>query len=200
MNKTAHQDWIKRRIAAVEEVYEVYDILTENGIEIPDRNIDFQVSCPFHPDRTPSARYYGSGTKRHFHCWSCKSHLGTVALYAKFRKLEFMDGLKELERRFHIKVPQHPDPTAEPPKDKTASDYTSEAWSDIPRVLNILEKKLLRIRDKASLVDYTKCCRVLDAVYWDYDKSHGQTTPEMVKILGKVRDLMDGIINQETLD
>ena len=67
--------------------------------------------------------------------------------------------------------------------------YTSEAWSDVPRVLELMEAKLLRLRDKVPMMDFVKFCRLLDAVRWDFDK--GMPKEPMVMALAKARDLMD---------
>jgi DNA primase len=190
-------EWIRRRSDAVEQTYDTYDVLTENGIEIPDRNTDFQISCPFHgPDRRPSARYYGSSSKPHFHCYTCKFHAGPIDLYAKFKNVHFMDALKELERRFQIKVPRRPNYDEETKtRDKSTPNYKSDAWKDVPRVLEALEKKLIRIRDKVSMLDYVKFCRVLDAVQWDLKHNGDKQTPEMVQILDRLKMKMDESIN-----
>jgi len=201
MPQTAHQEWINNRIKAVSSRFSVYDVLVENGIELADQFTDLQISCPFHKDQKPSARYYGSGGG-HFHCYSCKTHANnSIALYGKFRSIDFMPALKELERRFGIKIPRQPDiPGYEEPTDKISAEYKSDAWADIPRILALLEKKLLRLRDKAPLVDYIKFCRVLDVVQWDFDKNQSKATPAMIQILEKLRNKMDEMANLETFD
>ena len=199
--KTAYQEWVNHRIQAVDSKYSIYDILLENGIELADQFTDLQISCPFHKDQRPSARYYGS-RNGHFHCYSCKTHANnSITLYAKFRHLEFMPALKELERRFGIKISRKPDVLdREEPTDKISSEYKSHAWNDIPRLLQILENKLLRIRDHTSLIDYAKFCRVLDVVQWDFDKNQNQATPAMIEILKKLRKKMDEISNLEIIE
>lgn len=112
----------------------------------------------------------------------------------KFRGLAFMDAIKELERRYRLKVPMRPDgPPIEEPVDRGSRQYSSEAWTDVPRVLGILENKLRRVRDRASLHDYVKFCRVLDRVRWDFDLAKGEQTDAMVEILDKLRKAMDSL-------
>lgn len=192
---TSEQEWYKRRVEAVEKVYGAYDVLTEHGVEIPDRAMNLQLACPFHgPDNRPSARYYGATNQEHFHCYACKVHETSIGLLAKFKNIKYNEALVQLERRFGIKVPRKPEESITESVEKS-SHYESEAWKNIPRVLDLLEKKLMRLRDKASMIDFIKFCRVLDTVKWDYDHNGNVSTPPMISILDKLRKLMDASIN-----
>jgi hypothetical protein len=189
--------WIQRRVAAVREVYSAYQCLTERGVELPDESTAFQVSCPFHgADARPSARYYprSGGKHDYLRCFKCHENWDCINLISKFNGLRFMDALADLERRFHIKIPRRPEgPEIVAPVDRE-SGYVSDQWKDVPRMLGLLEGKLRRIRDKASLNDYIKFCRVLDAVEYDFDKVN-QSTPAMADILKKTMDRMDEVIS-----
>jgi len=197
--RTDQQDWIRRRADAVRQVYSAFDAMTEFGYGEPlvDQDTAIQVSCPFHGvDARPSARYYPALGHRsdYVRCYFCRENWDALNLFMKFRGLQFMDALKELEKRFGIKVPKRPDGTQfEEPKDRSSSQYTSDAWGDVPRVLDILEKKLARLRDRASLSDYVRFCRVLDRVSLDYDLAKGKQTDAMVQILMKLREAMDQV-------
>jgi hypothetical protein len=189
--------WIQRRVAAVREVYSAYQCLTERGVELPDESTPFQVSCPFHgADARPSARYYprSGGKHDYLRCFKCRENWDCINLISKFNGLRFIDALADLERRFHIKIPRRPEgPEIVAPVDRE-SGYVSDQWKDVPRMLGLLESKLARIRDKASLHDYIKFCRVLDAVQWDFDKVN-QSTPAMADILRKTVDKMDEVMS-----
>lgn len=204
--KTAHQEWIFKRIKEVLSRYTAFEALHEYGYgeNVVDQFTAIQMSCPFHgPDKRPSARYYPSeGYKSDYvRCYTCKENWNGIALYGKFRSIDFMPALKELERRFGIKIPRQPDiPGYEEPVDKVSAEYKSDAWADVPRIIALLEKKLLRLRDKAPLIDYIKFCRVLDVVQWDFDKNQSKATPAMIQILEKLRNKMDEMANLETLD
>lgn len=180
--------------------YSAFDALKEHGFgeAIPDNMTPTQVSCPVHgADTRPSARYYPSDGSRadYIHCYACKLHADSIGLYSKFKGLKWYDALKELERRFGIKVLKRPDaPDIEEPPDKSSSKYESEAWADVPLMLQIMEKKLLRIRDKVTLGDYIKFCRVLDNVRWDLDHNQQVATPEMVAAVKKAHDKMNAAI------
>lgn len=192
MSRTEGQEWVARRAKAVLEVYTAFDALTENGIELQDRGEDMQIPCPFHNDTRPSARYYArGGNDCRFHCFKCKYHLHGIDLFMKFKNLDFITALVELERRFRIKVPRRPEaPDIKDPVDR-ASNYVSDAWADAPRVIKILEARLPKLRGSIPMADYVKFCRVLDSVQWDLDRSEGVTTPDMVQILGVVKRMMD---------
>jgi len=187
------KDWIKRRVEAVFKVYTVFQCLTEHGVELVDPATPLQISCNFHgADQKPSARYYPSTSGRdHFHCFTCKLHLNAIDLFARFEGKDFMEALKELERRNKISVPRVPDAASYAEPLDRGSEYQSEAWADIPRVLNTLESKLIRVRNKVPLSDFVKWCRVMDLILWDFEKSQGKATPEMAKTLSKLRNLMD---------
>jgi len=196
----ALQEWMQRRVAAIEKVYGAYDVLTEHGVEIPERGTNQQVACPFHgADRRPSARYYGTTGKEHFHCFTCKVHESAVGLYAKFKNIKFNEALTQLERRFHIKTPRMPEDAIREPVEKS-SHYESEAWKDVSRVLELLEKKLMRLRDKVALIDFIRFCRVLDTVKWDFDHNGHISTPPMIDVLIKLRNMMDNPITDVICD
>jgi hypothetical protein len=188
---TDDQKWIKARVDAVSERYTTYDALIEAGVKLIDRDTELQISCPWHgPDNTPSARYY-AGQDPHFHCFACKLHMRGIDIFAKLHGINFMQALSELERRFGIKVTESPETDIKIPVDKSGV-YESHAWSDIPRVIDMMESKLLRMKNHVSLIDYVKWCRVLDAIRWDLDHNGGHPLPQMATVLVKLRNAMDG--------
>lgn len=199
-DRTLNQEWIRERIRAVSERYDVYDALVEEGIELGDRNMTVQVRCPLPghgPDNTPSARYYAAGEsgKPYFYCFKCKGRFDGIGMLARLRGMEFMRVLSELERRLGIKIPLRPEVKLHIPIDKNSS-YESEAWSDVSRVMTMLEKKLVRCREKVSLLEFVKWCRVIDAVRWDLSQCGGKATPEMVQILVKLNGIMS-VVGQD---
>lgn len=201
MSTTVHQDWIRRRKQAVLERYSAFDALVEfgHGGELVDPDTPVQMFCPFHDNKnTPAARYYPASGHRssYVHCYgSCKASWDGVSMLMRFRGVEFMEALKELERRFKIKVPQRPEESLPEPKDRSSPTYESESWGDVQRVLAILEKKLSGLRGLVSMQDYVKFCRVLDAVQWDYDAARGQQSHEMVSALARLRQMMDSPVS-----
>lgn len=198
LTKTEHQAWIRKRADSVRQVYTAYDALVEFGHHeaLVDQDTPVQIFCPFHYNvNTAAARYYPSWGHRsdYVRCYSCKENWDSINMFMKFRGLPFMDALKELERRFRLKVPKRPDSPVPEPKERGSSLYVSEAWSDVPRVLDLLERKLARVRDRASLPDYVKFCRVLDRVRWDLDAAKGEQTEAMVRVLDRLRGAMDSL-------
>jgi hypothetical protein len=192
--KTEFQDWIERRVLEVRKRYSAFDALIEGGVEgLSDEDSDVSIFCPFHHNvNTPAGRYYSKSGDRydHFYCFSCKINLDSINLYAKFKGQRFMDALLSLERRFRIQIPRRPEPLPIADPIQRGSGYLSEKWTNIPTVLELLEKKLARIRDKCAMIDYIKFCRVIDAVEWDYDKIK-KATPEMIDITSRLIRLMD---------
>src|SRR5271170_6588749 len=138
MNDPVIKEWIQRRVAAVREVYSAYQFLTEHGVELPDESTAFQTNCLFHgADNRPSARYYPreGGRYDYLRCFKCRENWDCINLLAKFNGLRFMEALQDLERRFHIKIPRRPEaPEIVEPIDRD-SNYVSDQWQDVPRVL-----------------------------------------------------------------
>ena len=196
LSKTALQEWISRRTSAIRQVYSVFDCLIEKGIEeVPDASTPTQMACMFHgADNRPSARYYPreGGRSDRIRCFKCSETWDAVSLYAKFRGVRFMDGLAELERRFHIKTPQRPEAAEFSEFIDRGSSYISNEWKNIPRVLDIAEAKLIRVRDRCGMDDFVKFCRVVDIVRYDFDKL-GRGNADMFAILQKLFERMDEI-------
>lgn len=205
LEKTSLQQWISTRAAAVRKAYTAFAAMQENGFGdmLIDETTPVQIKCPIPnhgPDNKPSARYYPATGDRfdYVRCFKCKKNLSAIDLHMMFKGFDFMRALAELERRFNIRIPRRPDsPAIELPKDKGAS-YQSDKWQDVPLMLDVLESKLGRIRDKAVLGDFVRFCRVLDAVRWDLDRSGGKPTSEMVTVLWKLRDRMDSVMDAST--
>jgi hypothetical protein len=193
--KTEIQEWIRQRASLVLKRYSAFEALTENGIELEDRHTDLQIKCPWHgQDNKPSGRYYGTGPQPHFYCFVCKLNLNGIGIYAKFRGLEFMRALSELENRFGTKVPRKPEVDIPIPADKNGS-YESQAWLDVPRLIDIIETKLLRVRDKVNMIEYVEWCKVIDYIIWDLSQTEEKTNPDMVLTLMKLKDRIDKTSN-----
>jgi hypothetical protein len=199
LEQTKFQEWVKQRSDAVRDVYTAFDCLQENGHgeHLSDDITATQISCPFHgADRRPSARYYpassrGSSSVR---CFKCQESWDSINLYAKFKNLRYMDALSSLEKRFRIKIPRRPDSTVLPDVVTKGNHYVSEKWGDVPTVLTLLEKKLVRVKPKSGFNDYVKFCRVIDAVTYDFERSK-TSNDDMVKILLKTMSMMDDIMS-----
>ena len=103
-----------------------------------------------------------------------------------------MQALTELEKRFSIKPDdQQVWSEIEKPIDKSGSKYESESWGDLPRLIVLLENKLIRIRNNVSMIDFIRWCRVIDTVQWDFDHNGEKSTPEMIQALLKVKVVID---------
>lgn len=192
---SVEQEWVRERIKAVSAAYSAYDALSEMGMELGDRDMTVQIPCPLPghgPDNKPSARYYAaSGSKAdHFFCFKCKENLNGIGLFARTHGMEFMRALSELERRFSIRIKRPEVSLMQIPPDKSGK-YESAAWTDVPRLLNLLEDRLPRIRNRVAQLDFVKWCRVLDVVRWDFDHSGGKANPAMIAILMKLKGIMD---------
>jgi hypothetical protein len=197
LQRTSLQEWIALRAAAVRGAFSTFDALVEKGIqEVSDPSAPTQIACPFHgADNRPSARYYPRSGNRHDYvrCFKCRENWDAIGLYAKFRGIRFMDALSELEKRFRIRIPRRPEgPEIVEPADR-GSSYVSDQWSDVPRVLSILETKLSRIKGKCGMSDYVKFCRLIDAVTWDYDHSQ-KKSPEMISALHTAMERMNEVM------
>lgn len=190
--KTSKQEWIDKRIEEVNRHYSAFDALIENGVEIVDELASQQLFCPFHENtRTPAARYYASsGKDSHFYCWGCKTRLNGIGLFAKFKGIQFMEALSRLERRYSIDIPEIPE-FQEIEISGRNHTYKSVAWADVNRVTEILESKLLRLRNKIGFTEYVKFCRFIDRIVWDFESNDRKITEEMNQALKKAMSMMD---------
>lgn len=199
LSKTAMQEWVQRRVAAVHENYTAFTALMEAGVDsVPDDSTPTQISCPFHgEDRRPSARYYPrhGGAYDYVYCFKCKERWDCINLVAKFGGVRFMEALSRLERRFNIKTPQRPEAAGPVDPVERGSNYESDKWKDVPTMLSVLERKLRRARDKCAMLSFIKFCRVMDAVQYDFEKD-GKATPEMSSALRKLADRIDAAVAQ----
>lgn len=196
ITKALMKDWVKRRADAVREKYSSYDSLIEIGVEgISDPETPTSVFCPFHTNvNTTAARYYPPEGRKHgyLHCYACHNSWDAISAFATAHGGRFMDALVVLERRFRIQVPQRPElPDWIEPTERGAN-YESEQWKDIPRVLALLEAKLMRVKPKCTLLEFTKLCRVIDNVHFDIEKDP-KATPAMIEVTGKAIKMMDDI-------
>jgi hypothetical protein len=192
--------WIDKRIEAVNDKYSIFDSLIENGTELVDKFTDYQIKCPLPnhgQDNRPSARYYapvGKNKWGNFYCFKCKLNFSSSpAFISKFKSVGFMDALKDLERRFGIKIPMVPEGIDIPDETGIKRDkYVSKNWNDVPKMLEILESKLKRIKTKCSMRDYIKFCRVIDEVHWDNDRKQGVGLNQVLKqLLKQMEDVED---------
>jgi len=163
------KEWFKRRVDEVRKHISAFEILTTNGIDtIPNAVTATQISCPdpeHGQDVRPSARFYPKDGSRdsfdHVWCFKDKKKFDAISLYGISKSIGYGKALSELEKRFGIKVPK---------KDSSPEirENKSDSWDDMERVLPIVEKRLLKIRDIAPKSDYIKLCRTIDEISWDF--------------------------------
>lgn len=192
------KDQLALRVKNVNARYSAFQALTDHGIEIPDESTSYQILCPFHGDKNkPSARYYSNSglNSSHFYCFKCKSRMDSVALYAKFQGIKFYDALTSLEKKYNIKVEESTPSFDIAPSDRD-SGYKSNAWSDMPRMWEIVENKLIRNRFKCTFNEYINLCRLLDNVIFDFNKT-GIGTQDMVTALHKASAKIDDLVTFE---
>jgi len=200
-SSTSEKEWISKRIKAVQKVYSAYNALVENGIEVQDEDTSIQLFCPFHDNKqTPAARYYASSglESSHFYCFKCRIRLDGIGLYSRFKNVKYTSALAALEKRFGIHIPRV-DLSSPIEITEKGNGYKSSAWSDMPRILDLIEKKLTKVRSKATLFEYTKFCRLIDDVTWDFNKS-GVANQDMFNALQKCMNLMDNVMTREEFD
>ncbi len=198
----AEQDWVRRRADAVRRVYSAFDALVEVGVDgLSDEDAPTPLFCPFHTNvNTPAAHYYPrrGGKAGYLRCFAEKENWDCIGIYMKRKGLRFMEALPELERRFKIKTERRPEG---PPIEfrERATGRVSEEWANVPRILEVMEAKLARIKPRCGLTDYVKFCRVIDAVRWD-NEGTSESTPVMSNALARLSALMDDLPQEDVLD
>ncbi len=85
--------------------------------------------CPFHQEKTPS--FTVNQAKQFYYCFGCGAHGNAIGFLMAHERLEFVDAIEELAKRFGIEVPyEKPNahsPQVSAPQQKTLYDHLATA-------------------------------------------------------------------------
>ncbi len=85
----------------VKEIVNIVDLISEY-VSLKKVGRNYVGLCPFHSDRKPS--FTVSEERQIFHCFGCGVGGDVIAFYMKFHQVSFVDAVRELAKRYGIKI------------------------------------------------------------------------------------------------
>jgi len=79
----------------------IFDVLAKIGIALPQGEHTQQIPCPFHDDRSPSARVYGDSNK--IYCFTCHKLWDVFSLVQDLKETSFEQSVWWIAEQFDIK-------------------------------------------------------------------------------------------------
>lgn len=198
--QTRSKQELTERISNVNKAYSAFTALQEVGITISNPSNDESIFCPFHDNKnTTAARYYGSDqtVTPHVYCFVCKQRWESVAIFAKSKRIKFIEALQKLEKRFGIipRAYKEQDNNIES-HDKKFGQRSSQ-WDDVERSIKIMESKLIRHRTQLGFLNYTRYNYILNLIEYDYKKKI-KPADDIVAGLINFGVKIDEIVSQES--
>jgi len=87
--------------AVIRENLSIFDVLEKVGIALPQGTHTQQIPCPFHDDRSPSARVYGDSNK--IYCFTCHKLWDVFSLIEDLKETSFEQSVWWIAKQFDIK-------------------------------------------------------------------------------------------------
>ena len=192
--------FFKLRIETVQNKASLYNLLSEYGHEPRSEDRSMNMSCCFQAshgkagtDNKPSARYYPAGERdddhETYYCWVCTERsLDAIGFTMRARGFVFMEALRYLERRYHIRY-DHVELAED--INKVLEEYgTRKVVQDPSKLFKYCESGLRENRERIGMKRFTRLSYALDMIYHKDDKDlPDATVARLVKwraALGKV--------------
>ena len=86
------------RVATIHERVSIFAVFERMGVDVTPETQ--QMRCPFHPDRTPSARVYAD--QNTLYCFTCQKGWDVIGCVTDHFRLPFLDALAWLEAEFAL--------------------------------------------------------------------------------------------------
>ena len=92
--------------AFIDELVSRVDIVDviDRRVPLTRKGKEFQASCPFHDEKTPS--FTVSPTKQFYHCFGCGAHGTAIGFLMDYANLSFVEAVEELADGVGLQVPQ----------------------------------------------------------------------------------------------
>jgi len=135
--------WLNQRKETLKSKISAHDVLRYFGTDLKSSgDHEEQICCPFHGDKTPSARIYPSigNSPSGVYCWVCRKRWDIFGLWKEFQgdpDLKFTAVLFGLEKAFNIATPEAPDMTR-----GTIQTGPTEEEQEVLDKLQVCEKRL----------------------------------------------------------
>lgn len=94
-------DNFQSKINEIKEKADIVDIISEH-IHLEKQGANYIGICPFHEDKNPSLTV--SPTKKIFKCFSCNASGNAISFVEKFKKIPFMEALREVGAKVGVKI------------------------------------------------------------------------------------------------
>jgi hypothetical protein len=188
----AIQEWIKERIANINNQVTVQDVLRYHGISLRKQGEqEEQLSCPFHgKDKKPSARYYPNGRSGYpaLWCFVCREQWDTLNLWKKFNgETKFTELLFHIEKAFGITPPESHIPELD-----IDTEYDL-LQAEVEHLFDVCEKRLRTEREHFDLKKHLKLGSILDQLYFNVDEKKvsldiaKERLNQVLEKIGKIR-------------
>lgn len=154
------------RRASIQTRVKLLPVLQKLGIELSHGAHTQQIRCPFHDDRTPSARLYEDSQR--IYCYTCGKGWDVIALVQGRLQLQHHETLDWFDQHF-------PPPNAIDDLTGTLSLLLNAPPSKQDRfvpLFKLVESSLIANRHKLGLIPYSKMLQGLDIII--YKRTHGQ--------------------------
>lgn len=164
------------RVAAVRRHVTIFDVFERMGIDVPHETQ--QMRCPFHADRSPSARVYADQNK--LYCFTCQKSWDVIDAAQDHLGVPFDDALVWLEQEFGV-----PGGTATLTS-TIRSQLTMRQPADLRLAVDHVEQTIRSRRAALGYERYTRCLTALDLTVYDAAERKipaTEATSRMQKIL-----------------
>lgn len=94
----------KSTIAKVQDALDICDIISDCGVELKRKGINYTASCPFHNERTKGNSFIVSPGRGTYHCFSCGAHGDAIAFVRNKLGMNFEDAVKHIATRYNIRI------------------------------------------------------------------------------------------------
>ncbi|MCM1354121.1 MAG: CHC2 zinc finger domain-containing protein, partial [Bacteroides sp.] len=81
---------------------DVYDVLSDFLPDLKRKGSDYQCSCPFHSERTPS--FHVNPARNRYHCFSCGKDGDAIQFLRDHENMSFSEAIEYICRRYSIPV------------------------------------------------------------------------------------------------
>jgi len=145
------------RVAAIREHVTIFDIFERMGVDEPRET--HQMKCPFHEDKSPSARVYADQNK--IYCFTCQRGWDVVDAAQTHLGTSFADTLVWLEQEFAVPG------GVQGVLGSIRTKLTTKVPPDYTLALEMVERHLRQHRAVLGFERYTRCLAALDLTAWE---------------------------------
>jgi hypothetical protein len=185
----AYKQWVAKRVEAIHNAIEAVDVLSAHGVTLRHNGTrPEQICCPFHGDKTPSARFYPAqgDSKSAVWCFVCSKRWDAISLWRNFNQFEgtFTALLRAIESELGIT------PT-EAPMGAVYSTFDDQESVDLESVFNAVENRLRNSKSVFDMKGYLTLGSILDRLHHRVEKGLvGQAAAKetLQKVLDKISE------------